>query len=176
MASKKLIRWALVLVFLSGAVVATVQYRMERNKQKAAAEQARRSSKSKAKPPQTEEPPDEPAPPPPKPPKVTVLGPAAKHHLAEKSFISALRAALQWRSTQPKSPETDRVLLEKLSAIAVEDLPPERKAAWLSLLNAWRALGDPASAEDIRIQKQGQRAAETLNLMFKAHGDFDLVF
>jgi hypothetical protein len=176
MASKKLIRWALVLVFLSGAVVATVQYRMERNKQKAAAEQARRSSKSKAKLPQAEEPPDEPAPPPPKPPKVTVLGPAAKEHLAEKSFISALRAAIQWRSSQPKTPETDRALLEKLSAIAVDDLPSERKAAWRSLLDAWRSLDDPAKANDPQIKEQGRQAAETLNLMLKAHGDLDLVF
>ncbi|QIF03244.1 hypothetical protein G5S37_17510 [Roseimicrobium sp. ORNL1] len=163
-------------MILSVAVTATVMYRIERHKQKAAAEQARRSSSSKAKHMPAEEVPDEPAPPPPKPPKVTVLGPAAKEHLAEKSFISSLRAAFLWRSSQPKSPETDRVFLEKLSAITVDDLPPERKSAWLSLLDAWKALGNPAKAEDPQIKEQGRRAAESLNLMFKAHGDLDLVF
>lgn len=175
MVSRKFIRWALVLLILSVVVAATVMYRIERHKQKAAAEQARRSSSSKAKHMPVEEPPDEPAPPPPKPPKVTVLGPAAEEHLAEKSFISALRAAFLWRSSQPKSTDTDRAFLEKLSAIAVDDLPSERKSAWLSLLDAWRALGNPAKAEDPKIKEQGQRAAETLNLMLKAHGDLDLV-
>ena len=175
MVRSKFIRWALVLLILGGAVTVIVKYRIERNKLKAEAELARRSSNSKPKRIPVEEPPEEPAPPPPKPPKVTVLGPAAKEHLAEKSFISSLRAALQWRSSQPQGPETDRVLMEKLTAIAVNDLPPERKSAWLSLLEAWRGLAN-AKAEDPQLKEQGQKAAETLNLMFKAHGDLDLVF
>lgn len=159
---------------LSVTVTAIVRWRIERNEQKAAAIQARKSS-SKAKKVAPEDPPKKPERPPPKP-KSTVLGTAAREHLAEKSFISELRATFQWRSSQPRSPETDKVLLEKLSAISIIDLPPERKSAWLSLLEAWRALQQPAGADNPQVNDKGRRAAETLNLMLKAHGDLDLYF
>ncbi len=180
MVSRKSIRWALALLILAAAVTAIVMWRIAHNEQKAAAILARKSSKSssKIKAPPPEEPPDEPkAPPPPKAPKATVLGPAAKEHLAEKAFITALRAALQWRSTQPRTPETSRAFLEKLSAIAVDDLPAERKTAWLSLLEAWREIEQhPATVPDPKLQEQGRKAAEMLNLMLKDHGDMDLLF
>lgn len=196
--SKKSFRWALALFIVLG-VTATVMWRLHRHEQKAAEALARKASKSSSKAKSTTPPPEESAdapetPAPEKaPPKVTVLGPAAKEHLAEKAFITALRSAFLWRSSQPQpqSPEVIRGLLEKLSAIAVDDLPPERKSAWLTLLKAWGEMkepGDGADADpnapkasapkmnDPQIQDQARQAAETLNLMLKAHGDVDLVF
>ena len=182
MVSRKSIRWALALLILAVAGTAIVMWRLDRREQKAAAALARKNSKNsssnKVKTPPPEEPSDEPkAPPPPKPPKATVLGTAAKEHLAEKAFITALRAACLWRTTQPASPETNQAFLEKLSVIPVDELPSERKAAWLSLLEAWQSIDQhSATAQDPQIKAQGRKAADTLNLMLKAHGDLDLLF
>lgn len=174
MVSKKNIIRALVVLIALGTITSVVLWRYERQQQKAAAALAK---KNKAKP--RSKPVEEPAEDPPerkkeKPPKATALSPAAKDHLAEKAFISALRAAFLWRSSQPTGPETNRLLLEKLAAIPSADLPVERKDAWLSLLQAWKCLDDPAKAADPQIKAQGQRAADTLNVMLKAHGDTDI--
>lgn len=176
MVNRKFILRALVVLVVVSAIAATVIWRYERHQQKAAAALAKKSKgKIKAKP--VEEPDDDP----PatakkeKPPKATALSTAAKEHLAEKAFISSLRAVFIWRSSQPQNSETSRVLLEKLSAITFADLPPERKTAWQSLLQAWKSLDDPAKATDPQVREQGQRAADTLNAMLKAHGDGDIV-
>ncbi len=181
MVKKKFILWALALLVLAGTVTSIVMYRLHRHEQKEAAALARKNSKSskdsnKAKRMPEEDAPEKPEPPPPKPPKATVLGPATKEHLAEKTFISALRTAIQWRGTQPQTPEAHQALLQKLSAIPVDDLPPERRAAWHSLLETWQILAQPSHPTDPNLQEQGRKASETLNLMLKAHGDHDLAF
>ncbi len=187
MVSKKSILWTLaLLVIVAISTTAILQYRehrQERKKAAAALAQAKKDKhkreKEKAKSDSDEEPADEPKPAPKAEPKATVLSPAAKQHLAEQSFISDLRTVLLWRSTQPENPETSRVLLEKLSAIACEDLPPDRKSAWLSLLQDWKSLSDPTKAmaidTDPQLKAQTQQAAATLNAMFQAHGDGDIV-
>lgn len=176
MVNRKFILRALVVLVVVSAIAATVIWRYERHQQKAAAALAKKSKgKIKAKP--AKEPDDDPPDTPKKEkvPKATALSPAAREHLAEKAFISDLRAALIWRSSQPQNPETNRALLEKLTAIAFADLPPERKSAWQSLLQAWKSLEDPAKAADPMIKEQGQRAADTLNAMLRAHGEGDIV-
>lgn len=164
----------LVIVVIATTVILRHQHQRDQQK-KAASAQAKKNKKEKKQKVISDpdkEPSDEPAPAPKMEPAPIVVGPAAREHLAEQSFISALREVFLWRSSQPDHPETNRVLLEKLSAIACEDLPPDRKNAWQSLLQVWKL--DPARETDPQL-KQGQRAAETLNAMFKAHGDGDIV-
>ena len=176
MLRKKPVLWALTLLIILG-IGGGLIWRNQYRKQKAAAAALAKKAKADAKKAKPEEPPDDPPPPkPPKPPKSTVLSQTTREHLAEKAFIAAVRSVFTWRSTQAENPETNRALLEKLSVIACDDLPPERKAAWQSLLQAWNALADPAKASDTQLQAQGQQAADILNAMFKAHGDGDIVF
>ena len=165
MVSKKLILWTLTL----GAVVAVAttaiwQNQVRHLRKAVAAAEAKALAKKKKSIEPDDESPDKPAPAPKKAAKVTVLSPAAREHLAEQAFISALRTVFLWRSSQPQNPETSRVLLEKLSGIACEDLPAERKRVWRELLAAWKASAP-----------QNEQAAETLNAMFKAHGDGDIM-
>lgn len=177
MLSKKLILWTLTLLVI-GAIgtAAILRYQHHRDQhKKSASAQAKKDKKEKVKSDPDKEPSDEPAPAPKMESTPIVIGPAAREHLAEQSFISALREAFLWRSSQPENPETNRVLLEKLSAITCEDLPPDRKNAWQALLQVWKSLGNPARANDPELKAQGQRAAETLNAMFKTHGDGDIV-
>jgi hypothetical protein len=169
MVSKKSILWALVAIV---AIATAFLWQHRRHQQNVA--QSAHGKKHKSTP--EAKPADKTPPAPKKEPKATVLSLATKENLAEKSFIAALRAIFIWRSTQPETPETSRVVLEKLSGVACDDLPPERKSAWQSLLQAWKSLADPAKATDPQIKAQSQRAAETLNAMFKAHGDGDIVF
>jgi hypothetical protein len=67
-------------------------------------------------------------------------------------------------------------MVEKLMAIPSDELPPERRAAWQSLLEAWRGLDDPAIGSDMEIRRKGQEAATVLNAMLKEHGDGDIQF
>lgn len=179
MVSKKSILWLTVVVVV--AVGTTLVLRHQHQKRKAAELKAviaapekkeEKSRKEKSEP--EDEPPDKPEPPE-KVPKATVLSPAAKAHLAEQAFISALRTVLIWQGSQPANPQTSQVVLEKLSAIACDDLSPDLKSAWQSLLQAWRSLSDPAKVADPQLKAQGQQAADTLNTMLKAHGDGDIV-
>jgi hypothetical protein len=114
---------------------------------------------------------------PPKPlPKETVLGVAASGHLAEKAFISNLRAVLIGRRGQPEGKSGQGDWVKKLMAIPSDELPPERRAAWRSLMEAWRALEEPAIGRDPGIKRKGQEAAAVLNAMLKEHGDGDIQF
>jgi hypothetical protein len=108
--------------------------------------------------------------------KETVLGVAARGHLAEKAFISRLRGVLILRHGQPEAEEGRGELVEKLMAIPSEELPSERRVAWRSLLEAWRALADPAIGRDPEIRRKGHEAAAVLNAMLKEHGDGDIQF
>ena len=114
--------------------------------------------------------------PPKKEPKATVLSPAAKEHLAEREFITALRTVFIWHSHQPNNPETAKTLLAKLTELPSDGLPPSDKAAWQSLLESWQGLSDPGKPADPRLKDQGQKAADTLNAMLKAQGEGDLTF
>jgi hypothetical protein len=116
------------------------------------------------------------APVPEPPPKVTMLSVEARAHLAEKAFISGLRAAFLWLSGQPQTEKTHGEWLGKLIAIPSDDLPAERRQAWRSLLEAWRALADPASSRDPALLETGRQAAVVLNDMLKEHGDGDIQF
>jgi hypothetical protein len=108
--------------------------------------------------------------------KETVLGDAARGYLAEKAFISRLRDVLILRHDPSEAEKGRGELVEKLRAIPSDELPPERRAAWRSLLEAWRALADPAIGSDPEIRKKGQEAAAVLNAMLKVHGDGDIRF
>lgn len=164
--SKKSILWTLALVLVLGAATAVWQNQIRHQRKGAAAAEAKAQAKARklknAEP--DDDTSDKPAPPPKKEPKVTVLSPATKEHLAEQSFIAALREVLIWRGTQPQTPETSRQLLDKLSVIPCDDLPSAQKGAWQSLLQAWKASASP-----------NPQATATLNAMLKAHGDGDIV-
>jgi hypothetical protein len=108
--------------------------------------------------------------------KETVLGVAARGHLAEKAFISRLRGVLILRQGRTEAEKGRGELVEKLMAIPSDELPPERRAAWKSLLEAWRALADPAIGSDPEFRKKGQESAAVLNAMLKVHGDGDIQF
>ena len=108
--------------------------------------------------------------------KETVLGDAARGHLAEKAFISRLRSVLILRGGQTEAEKGRGEMVEKLMAIPSDELPPERRAAWQSLLEAWRGLDDPAIGSDLEIRRKGQEAATVLNAMLKEHGDGDIQF
>ncbi len=109
-------------------------------------------------------------------PKATVLSTAAREHLTEKAFISALRAVFLWRGAQTASEDIRDEWLNKLAAIPSDGLPPERKAAWQSLLQAWQSLADPAQASDPALKQQGRQAADVINTMLQEHGDGDILF
>lgn len=175
MLSKKWILRTLALLVIAGiGTAAVLRYRhQQREAASALVKKAKKDKKEQVKKSPDAEVTDEPAPAAKKVPKATVLSPAAKAHLAEKSFIAALRDVFLWRSSQPENPEMSRVLLEKLSTIACEDLPPDIRSAWQSLLQTWKV--DPGSAVDPQLKARGERAAETLNAMFKSHGDGDIV-
>lgn len=175
MSKKWILRTLALLVIVGISTVAIVRH--QHQQQKVASAQIKKDKKEKAKSDPDKDTADEPVPAAPAKmePKATVLGPAAKGHLAEQAFISALREVFLWRSRQPVSPETNRVLLEKLSTITSEDLPPDQKSAWQSLLQSWKDSGDPAKAMDPQLKVKSERAAETLNAMFKVHGDGDIV-
>jgi hypothetical protein len=178
MVNLKSMRWLLLVLVLAAGGAAIWRHQLRKQAEGAAAKLARKLHKVEAKDKSEadEDGADKPDPAPPKKaPPATVLGPAAKEHLAEKAFISALRAVFQWRSTQPaQDSETNRKLLEKLSAIPYNDLPVERKTAWQSLLQVWQASGDPAKAADAQLQAKNRQAADMLNEMLRAHGDGDL--
>lgn len=173
MMSKKSISRTLALLVIVAISTTAVLRHQHHQKKEAAAAQAKKDKKKKVKSDPDKESSDEPAPAPKPVPKVTVLSPTAKAHLAEKAFIAGLRDVFHWRSSQPENPETNQMLLEKLSAIPSEDLSPDSKSAWQSLLQVWKS--DSAKALDPEIKAQSQRASETLNAMFKAHGDGDIV-
>lgn len=171
MANRKVMVWALVLAVL-GAVSAVVWRNQVRHRDRgAAAAEARARAKDK----KTQggeagdDAPEKPAPAPQKA-KETALSQAGREFLAEQAFIAGLRDVFVWRGGQPRSPETMQALLEKLSTLPCDDLPAERKSAWQSLLGAWNAQGHPAQPSSF----QDRQAAETLNAMFKAHGDGDI--
>lgn len=108
--------------------------------------------------------------------KETVLGDAARGHLAEKAFISRLRSVLILRRGQSEVEKGQGEMVEELMEIPSEELPPERRVAWQSLLEAWRGLADPATGGDPEIRRKGQEAATVLNAMLKEHGDGDIQF
>jgi hypothetical protein len=165
MVGKKKILWATVVVIAAGG---TAIWRHRRHQHDAAKTTQVKTHKHDHE--------EESPPPPKKEPKSTVLSPAAKEQLAEQAFIAALRSVFIWRSTQPDTPKTSKALLEKFAAIACEQIPQTSKAAWQSLLQSWQSLGDPAKAADPQLKAQGQRAADTLNAMLKAHGEGDILF
>jgi hypothetical protein len=174
MLSKKRILWTLVALALIGTTL-VLRHEHQQRKEAAAAKAKRdKARKAKAKVVVEEEPDEKPAPPK-KVPKATVLSPATKTYLAEQAFIAALRGVFQWRSQQPATPETSRALLAKLSTVAFEDLSPEHKTAWQSLLQSWRQMNDPSMASDPQLKAQSQQATDALNALFKAHGDGDIV-
>lgn len=167
MLSKKPLLWtlAVILILAAGGIVVQQRQRQATPPAEAAGDKKPQDSpgeKAEDKPEQK--------------PKVTVLSAAAREHLAEKAFIAGLRAAFLWRSAQPAAEETRRAWLEKLAAIPSDDLSPERKRAWQTLLQAWQSLADPAQANDPTLKQQGRQAAEALNTMLREHGDGDLVF
>lgn len=172
MMSRKSIYRTLALIVIVAIATTAMILRQQHQQKKAAAALAKKDRKEKAKGDSDKESSDEPAPAPKPAPKVTVLGPAAKAHLAEKAFIAALRDVFDWRGRQPGNAETNRVLLEKLSAIACEDLSPDRKSAWQSLLQFWKS--ESAGAMTPELKAGSEQATETLNAMFKAHGDGDI--
>lgn len=108
--------------------------------------------------------------------KETVLGDAARGYLAEKAFISRLRSVLNLRHGQSEAEKGRGEMVEEFMAIPSDELPPERRAAWQSLLEAWRALTDPAIESDPEMRRKGQEAATVLNAMLKEHGDGDIQF
>lgn len=175
MVNKKSILWTLAFVVVAAATTAIWQNQVRHQRRAAAADEARaKARKLKSSAPE-EDPADKTPPPAPKKaPKVTALGTAGREYLAEKAFIAALRAAFVWRSSQPLSPDTNHALLEKLSAIPCEDMPPQRKSAWQTLLQARKAMDDPARASDPALQARSQQAASILNAMLVAHGDGDI--
>lgn len=170
LSKKSILRTLALLVIVAISVMAIVRHQHQRKE--AAAAQVKKDKKKKLKSEADKESADEPAPAPKVEPVPIVVGQAAKEHLAEQAFIAALREVFLWRSSQPGNPEMSRVLLEKFSAIPCEGLPPDRKSAWQSLLQAWKS--DPARARDPQLKVEGERAAETLNAMFKTHGDGDI--
>jgi len=174
MLSKKRILWTLVVLALIGTTLVVRQERQQRKAIAAAKAKRDKARRAKAKVVVDNEPDEKPAPPK-KVPKATVLSAESKNYLAEQAFISALRGVFQWRSQQPATPETSRVLLTKLSAIACDDLSPTHKAAWQSLLQSWNLSNDPSKASDPQLKAQSQQAADTLNALFKVHGDSDIV-
>ncbi len=109
-------------------------------------------------------------------PKATVLSQAAREDLAEEAFVAALRRVFLWRSTQPDGPLAAKGMLERFAAIPCDELAQDHKAAWQSLLAAWRSLGQNAIATDPRQSDEARRAALTLNAMLKARGDGDIAF
>ncbi len=173
MISKKSISRTLALLVIVAIGATAIVLRHQHQQKKIAVAQAKKDRKEKAKSDREKEPSDEPAPAPKPAPKVTVLGPAAKAHLAEKAFIAALRDVFIWRSGQPENLGANQALLEKLSAITCEDLPPDCKSAWQSLLQVWKS--NLTGAMDPKLKSQSQQAAEILNAMFKTHGDGDIV-
>jgi hypothetical protein len=175
MVSKKSILWTLAFVVVAAAATAIWQNQVRHQRKAAAADEARaKARKQKSSAPEEDPVEKTPPPAPKKAPKATALSTVDKEHLAEKAFIAALREVFVWRNCQPGSVETNRALLEKLSAIACEDMPPERKSAWQSLLQARKAMDDPARVADPKLQAQSQQAAGILNAMLKAHGDGDI--
>lgn len=173
MLSKKRILWILVALALIGTTLVVRHERQQRKEAAAAKAKRDKARKAKQQVVVDDEPDEKPAPPK-KVPKATVLSPETKTYLAEQAFISALRGVFQWRSQQPVTPETNSALLAKLSALTCEDLSPEHKTAWQSLLQSWRLLGDPAKATDPQIKTHSQQAIDVLNALFKAHGDGDI--
>jgi hypothetical protein len=134
MLSKKRILWTLAVLALIGTTL-VVRHERQQRKEVAAAKAKRDKARKAKQQVVVEDEPDEKPAPPKKVPKATVLSPSTKTHLAEQAFISALRGVFQWRSQQPATPETNSMLLAKLSAISCEDLSPEHKTAWQSLLS-----------------------------------------
>lgn len=174
MLRKKRILWILVALALIGTTLVVRHERQQRKE--AAAAKAKRDKARKAKQQVVvDDEPDEKPVPPKKVPKATVLSAETKTYLAEQAFISALRGVFQWRSQQQPTPETSRELLIRLSALTCEDLSPNHKTAWQSLLQTWRLLDDPTKATDHQLKTQGEQAAAALNALFKAHGDSDIV-
>ncbi|CAN5830572.1 hypothetical protein BH11VER1_BH11VER1_04460 [soil metagenome] len=173
--SKKSIYRTLALLVIVAIGATAIVLREQHLQKKIAVAQAKKDGKAKAKSDRDKESSDEPTPAPKPAPKVTLLGPAAKAHLAEKAFIVSLRAVFFWRSSQPGNPATNQILMEKLSAITCEDISPNRRSAWQSLLQSWKSTGDSTQPTDPQLQAQIQQATETLNAMFKTHGDGDIV-
>jgi len=170
MPRKPLLLAILAVVLVGGAVFYARTLRREARAARAA--EAKKQVQAAREEPAEEE---EKSPPPPPKPKVTELSTEGRAHLAEKAFVSGLRAAFLWRSGQAPSAQVSGEWLEKLAAIPSDDLPPEIRAAWQSLLEAWRALSsDPARANDPGTREKGQQAATVLNAMLKQHGDGDI--
>lgn len=172
MTSKKSIAAGIVAVVVVAGLIFGGRA-MWRAKDKGRAEASQKQVKASKV--ETEEDDEKPAPPEPKV-KETVLGAAARGHLAEKAFISRLRGVVISHHGQPGAEEGRGELLEKLVAIPSDELLPELRAAWQSLLEAWRALGDPANGSQTETVRKGQEAAAVLNAMLKAHGDGDIQF
>ncbi len=165
MLSQKTLLWALAALLAAGGMVV-----WQRQRQTTPLAQTTEVKKQEESP----EGKAEDKPPPPPEPKATVLSTDAREHLAEKAFIAALRDAFLWHGAQPETEATRRAWLEKLAAIPSDELPPERKQAWQTLLQAWQSLADAEKAKDSQLRQQGRQAADVLNVMFKEHGDGDM--